>query len=187
MWSVLITTIYRSKLTTELSFTHLILPMCPYRISGDAVLDEAGKLLLVGVFVLLHKIPHVFWHIYTHNMLAVNFCVEFLTFRVITRKALGAAELRGHQYSMLDWSVSLNRFPHWTIPWLENGTVNCIKVILHINQTVPQSSIQHLSWLVLQITLEPIPGSTRPNTMTNDQNKVKVINKYQPNLYIWIT
>uniref|UniRef100_A0A0E9XCW7 Uncharacterized protein n=1 Tax=Anguilla anguilla TaxID=7936 RepID=A0A0E9XCW7_ANGAN len=66
-------------------FVHLL-----HGVGGDAVLDEAGELLLVGVLVLLHQVAHVLGHVDAHDVLAVDVRVELLAFGVVAREALGA-------------------------------------------------------------------------------------------------
>lgn len=61
------------------------------RFRGDSVLDEAGELLLVSVFILLHQVAHVFGHVDAHDVLAVDLSIELLALCVITGEALGAA------------------------------------------------------------------------------------------------
>lgn len=61
---------------------------CHFR--GDAVLDEARELLLVGFLVLLHQVAHVLGHVDAHDVLAVNLSVELLALWIIPREALGA-------------------------------------------------------------------------------------------------
>ena len=60
------------------------------RIGGDAILDEAGELLLVSILVILHQEAHVLWHVDAHDVLAVDLSVELLALWIITREALGA-------------------------------------------------------------------------------------------------
>lgn len=61
-----------------------------YGIRGNAVLDEARELFLVGVLILLHQVSHVFRDVQAQDVLAVNLCIELLALGVITRETLGA-------------------------------------------------------------------------------------------------
>lgn len=60
------------------------------RVRGNAILDEARELLLVCVLILLHQIAHVLRHIDTHDVLAVDLCIELFALRIISREALSA-------------------------------------------------------------------------------------------------
>merc|ERR1719347_1826773 len=60
------------------------------RVRGNAVLDEAGELLFVSILILLHQVTHVFRHVDTHDVFAVDLRVELLALSVISREALGA-------------------------------------------------------------------------------------------------
>lgn len=60
------------------------------RLRGDSVLDEAGELLLVSVFVLLHQVAHVLRHVDAHDVLAVDLSVKLFALRIVAREALGA-------------------------------------------------------------------------------------------------
>ena len=57
-----------------------------YHVGADAVLDEAGELLLVGVFVLLHQVGHVAGYVHAHDVFPVQVCVELFALHIITRE-----------------------------------------------------------------------------------------------------
>lgn len=61
-----------------------------YAFGGDSVLDEASKLFLVSILILLLQERHVFRHVQTQNVFAVDLCVKFFAFSVIARETLGA-------------------------------------------------------------------------------------------------
>lgn len=65
--------------------------MFPYRFCGDAILDKAGELLLVGIFVVLHEQAHVLRDVQAQDVFAVDLSVELLALGVVTGEALSAA------------------------------------------------------------------------------------------------
>ena len=67
------------------------------RVRGDSILDEAGELLLVRIFILLHQVAHVLRHVNAQDVLAVDLSVELLALCVISREALGAGRKQEKQ------------------------------------------------------------------------------------------
>lgn len=60
-----------------------------YGIGGNAVLDVSGELLLVGLLVILKKVPHVVGNVDTEDVLAVNLSIELLGLVVVAGETLG--------------------------------------------------------------------------------------------------
>ena len=71
-----------------------------YHVGADAVLDEAGELLLVGVLVLLDQVAHVLGDVHTHDVFAVDVGVELLALHVVAGEALGATGTRRARCSL---------------------------------------------------------------------------------------
>lgn len=61
-----------------------------YRVGCDAILNEAGELLLVQVLVLLHKIAHILRDVLPHDVLPVNLRIKLLTFSVVAWEPFSA-------------------------------------------------------------------------------------------------
>lgn len=61
-----------------------------YLLRGDTVLNEASKLFLVRILILLYQETHVFRHIQAQNVFAVDLCVELFALRIIARETFGA-------------------------------------------------------------------------------------------------
>lgn len=76
----------------------------PYPIRCYIVLYVLGELFLVGIFILLHQVPHVIGHILAHDVLAVNLSIELFAFRVVARETFGAVkqQIQAHKGANLD-------------------------------------------------------------------------------------
>lgn len=59
-----------------------------YLIAGDAKLDKARELLLVGLLVLLQQRLHVLGNVLAKDMLAMHLGIELLALTVVAREAL---------------------------------------------------------------------------------------------------
>lgn len=54
------------------------------------MLDELRELLFEGFLIVIHQLSHVIGNVGSHNVFTVNFGIELLRFRVITRETFGA-------------------------------------------------------------------------------------------------
>lgn len=67
-----------------------------YPIRCYIVLYVLGELFFVSIFIFLHQVTHIICNILAHDMLAVNLCIEFFAFWVITRETLGTVKEQLH-------------------------------------------------------------------------------------------
>lgn len=63
-----------------------------YPVRCYIVLYVLGELFLVGIFILLHQVPHVIGHVLAHDVLAVNLSIELFALRVVARETFGAVK-----------------------------------------------------------------------------------------------
>lgn len=71
---------------------HKSQPDKSYPIRRYVVLYVLGELFFVSIFILLHQVTHIICNVLAHDMLAVNLCIEFFAFRVITRETFGTVK-----------------------------------------------------------------------------------------------